>query len=56
MGLIILVINKLAAGGMVGITTGPGAVITSAAGGLIFGVTGYFGASWVADYIDYIDE
>lgn len=38
-------------GAMVGISTGPGAVLVAAAGGLIFGMAGYFGANWVADYI-----
>ena len=41
-----------AAGGLIGIETGPGAVFTAAAGGLIFGIGGYFGAEWIADYFD----
>lgn len=40
------------AGAAVGIETGPGAIITAAAGALIFGAAGYFGADWIADYID----
>ena len=35
-----------------GIETGPGAVLTGLAGGIIFGAAGYFGADWVADHID----
>jgi LysM repeat protein len=41
-----------AAGALVGIETGPGAIITGAVGAIIFGTAGYFGADWVADYID----
>ena len=41
-----------AAGGLIGIETGPGAVFTAAAGGLVFGIGGYFGAEWIADYIE----
>lgn len=41
-----------AAGAAVGIETGPGAVLTGLVGGIIFGTAGYFGADWVADYID----
>lgn len=38
-------------GGVVGIETGPGAIVTAAAGGLIGGIAGYFGADWIADKI-----
>jgi len=41
-----------AAGAAVGIETGPGAILTGAAGALIFGTAGYFGADWVADFVD----
>lgn len=41
-----------ATGALLGIETGPGAVITCGAGGLIFGVAGYFGFDWLADFID----
>ena len=40
------------AGAAVGGGTGPGAVITGLVGGIIFGAAGYYGADWVADYID----
>ena len=40
------------AGTAVGIETGPGAIITGAVGALIFGAAGYFGADWVADFIE----
>ncbi|HEX8201389.1 MAG TPA: hypothetical protein VF590_12950, partial [Isosphaeraceae bacterium] len=40
-----------AAGALVGIETGPGAVVTAAAGGLLGGVGGYFGFDWIADHI-----
>ena len=40
------------AGAAVGIETGPGAIITGVVGALIFGTAGYFGADWVADFID----
>ena len=40
------------AGALVGIETGPGAVLTSTAGGLFFGISGYLGANWIADYIE----
>ncbi len=43
-------------GALFGIETGPGAVLTAAAGGLIFGVAGYLGANWIADYIHNPDE
>jgi hypothetical protein len=39
-------------GGTLGIETGPGAILTGAAGALIFGTAGYFGADWIADFID----
>lgn len=39
------------AGAAVGIETGPGAIITGAIGGILFGAAGYFGADWVADFI-----
>ena len=39
-------------GASVGIETGPGAVITGLVGGIIFGAAGYYGADWIADYID----
>ena len=39
-------------GAAVGIETGPGAILTGAVGAIIFGTAGYFGADWVADYID----
>jgi LysM repeat protein len=38
-------------GGLFGITTGPGAVLTAAGGALIFGTAGYFAFDWIADYI-----
>ena len=41
-----------AAGAAVGIETGPGAVVTGFVGAVIFGVAGYLGADWVADFID----
>jgi len=40
------------AGGVIGLETGPGAIVTGVIGGIVFGVAGYFGADWVADYID----
>lgn len=39
-------------GALVGIETGPGALISGAVGAVIFGAAGYFGADWIADYID----
>ncbi|CAM2171084.1 glycine zipper family protein [Burkholderia cenocepacia] len=39
------------AGAMVGIELGPGAVITGAIGGIVFGAIGYFGGSMIADQI-----
>lgn len=41
-----------AAGALVGIETGPGAVVTCAIGAIGFGYAGYKGADWLADYID----
>jgi hypothetical protein len=41
-----------ACGAMVGIETGPGAVVTAAAGSIVGGVAGYFGFDWIADHID----
>jgi hypothetical protein len=41
-----------AAGALVGIETGPGAVLFAAGGGLLGGVGGYLGFDWVADSID----
>ncbi len=40
-----------AAGVLVGIETGPGAVITGLIGGLVFGSIGYFGGGFAADEI-----
>ena len=39
-------------GAAVGIETGPGAVLTGAAGGVIGGIAGYYGFDWIADHID----
>ncbi|RYZ43923.1 MAG: LysM domain-containing protein [Myxococcaceae bacterium] len=39
-------------GAALGIETGPGAILTGFAGALFVGSAGYFGADWVADYID----
>lgn len=41
-----------AGGAALGIETGPGAIVTGLIGGIVFGIAGYFGADWVADYID----
>lgn len=41
-----------ALGAAVGIETGPGAIVTAGVGALVFGAAGYFGADWVADFID----
>lgn len=38
-------------GAMVGIEPGPGAVITGAIGGILFGAIGYFGGSMIANEI-----
>jgi hypothetical protein len=40
-----------AGGALLGIETGPGAILTGAVGGLIGGVAGYYGFDWVADHI-----
>lgn len=37
-------------GAAVGVETGPGAILTGAAGALIFGVAGYFSADWLAGW------
>lgn len=39
-------------GAAVGIETGPGIIITGLVGGILFGSAGYYGADWIADYID----
>ncbi|KJZ63801.1 hypothetical protein [Pseudomonas fluorescens] len=39
------------AGAAVGIETGPGAIVSGAVGGIIFGTAGYFGASWLTEYL-----
>lgn len=39
------------AGAALGVTTGPGVIVTGLVGGIIFGTAGYFGADWVADHI-----
>ena len=41
-----------AGGALIGIETGPGAVVTGAVGAMVFGTAGYFGFDWVADHID----
>jgi hypothetical protein len=40
-----------AGGALLGVETGPGAILTGAAGGLIGGVAGYYGFDWIADHI-----
>lgn len=40
-----------AGGALLGIETGPGAVVTGVIGGVVGGVAGYFGFDWVADHI-----
>ncbi|MFC7419353.1 hypothetical protein ACFQNF_05620 [Iodobacter arcticus] len=40
------------AGAAAGVETGPGLIITGLIGGIVFGIGGYYGASWVADHID----
>ena len=40
------------AGALAGIETGPGAILTGAIGGIIFGVAGYYSASWLIDKSD----
>jgi hypothetical protein len=39
-------------GAAAGVETGPGLILTGFAGALIFGTAGYFGADWLADFID----
>jgi hypothetical protein len=41
-----------ALGAAVGWETGPGVIVTTALGALVFGTAGYFGADWVADFVD----
>jgi hypothetical protein len=41
----------LAGGALLGIETGPGAIATGAMGGVIGGVSGYFGFDWIADHV-----
>lgn len=41
-----------AGGALVGIETGPGALITGAVGAVVGGVAGYWGFDWIADHID----
>ncbi|WP_042932134.1 glycine zipper family protein [Pseudomonas mandelii] len=41
----------LAVGAAVGIETGPGAIVSAAVGGIIFGTAGYLGATWLTDYV-----
>lgn len=38
--------NRSMAGVAIGIETNPGAMLTGAAGALIFGTAGFFGADW----------
>ena len=40
------------AGAALGIETGPGLILTGAIGAIIFGAAGYFGADFIADWID----
>ena len=40
-----------AGGALLGIETGPGAIVTGGIGALVLGAAGYFGADWVADLI-----
>lgn len=40
-----------AAGALIGIETGPGAVVSAAAGSITLGVAGYCGFDWAADFI-----
>jgi len=40
------------AGAALGIETGPGLIITGAIGAIIFGAAGYFGADFIADWIE----
>ena len=39
-------------GAALGVETGPGVFVTGAIGSIIFGAAGYFGANWVAGWID----
>jgi hypothetical protein len=41
-----------AGGALVGIETGPGAIVTGFIGGVAGGVAGYYGFDWIADHID----
>lgn len=41
----------LAMGAAVGIETGPGAIVSAAVAGIIFGTAGYLGATWLTDYV-----
>jgi hypothetical protein len=41
----------VALGGLAGVETGPGLVLTAIGGGLIGGAAGFFGADWIADWI-----
>ena len=41
-----------AGGALVGIETGPGAIVTGAIGGVAGGLAGYYGFDWIADHID----
>lgn len=41
-----------ATGAALGVETGPGALLTGLVGGIVFGAAGYYGADWVADFID----
>jgi hypothetical protein len=40
-----------AGGALLGVETGPGAIVSGAVGGLIGGVAGYYGFDWIADHI-----
>ena len=39
-------------GAAIGIESGPGAVLTAAAGGIAGGLAGYFGFGWIADHME----
>jgi RHS repeat-associated protein len=39
-------------GGALGVETGPGLIVTGAIGSIVGGVAGYYGASWIAKYIE----
>ena len=41
----------VAIGAAAGVESGPGLVLTAIGGGLIFGIAGYLGADWIADFI-----